>query len=242
MFKKFKELNTVLKIVVGIIALALLPITLILLGGELVYNGVKSKKVVKIVGGAMLVLFTFAMLPTSDSSDTSNVVKDEPTQEVAKEEPQVEEQVEEVVEEEPQVEEPVEETETVQDNTKAMQDLINKDYIPIGSAINEIAQKVSKLEFSTEEDRMEILKSAVVIKLGAENVSNFENTNPKYEQLDSYLKSGASSYKEALDLILNVVDGDFSVEKIEKATELINQGTNYTKLATEEIKTSGLVK
>lgn len=220
MLEKFKELHIALKIVVGIIGIVFLPITLVFLGGYIVYSGVKNKKIGKIVGGSILVLVMFFIM--SSTSDTSNDGKNEPAQEVAKEETQIEE--------------------PIQDNTKAMQDLINKDYIPIGNAINEIAQKVSKLEFSTDEDREEILKNAIVIKLGTTNVSKFENTNPQYEQLDSYLKSGASSYKDALDLILNVVDGDFSVEKIEKATDLINQGTKYTKLATEEINTCGLVK
>lgn len=59
MLQKFKDLTKGQKIIVSIIGLLFFPITLIALSIDLIVNGVKNKKTLKIVTGIICTLFTF---------------------------------------------------------------------------------------------------------------------------------------------------------------------------------------
>lgn len=83
MWKKFKELNLILKIIVGIIAIRFLPLTLLLLSVEFLVKNIKSRKVSGIVISGILVLtlasFSGSLyLPGSnDTNDTTEVALEE---------------------------------------------------------------------------------------------------------------------------------------------------------------------
>lgn len=57
MWKKFKELNLLLKIIIGFIAIIFLPVTLLLLSVELLIKSFKSKKKIMSLVSILLVLF-----------------------------------------------------------------------------------------------------------------------------------------------------------------------------------------
>lgn len=102
MLRKFKELSLALKIVVGLIAFAMLPITLLLIGVDLGFNGLKNKKIGKAIGGLALVLFMSPLLIPSYVPSSSTPVNEtvENAEQEVKEEIE-EEVVEEVINEKP---------------------------------------------------------------------------------------------------------------------------------------------
>lgn len=73
MLQKFKNLSKGKKIVVGIIAFILLPITLLALGIDLTINGFKNKKIGKIIGGLVLTIFMlFVFIPSGNTDMATN--------------------------------------------------------------------------------------------------------------------------------------------------------------------------
>ncbi|MDU1202739.1 MAG: hypothetical protein E7A06_07290 [Clostridiales bacterium] len=80
MLNEFKNLNSSKKVIVGLIALLILPITLLLLSGEFLVKSIKDRKIPKaIIAGVLCVLFVAPSLDyiskvlTSDSTSTNKV-------------------------------------------------------------------------------------------------------------------------------------------------------------------------
>ena len=79
MLKKFKNLTKGKKIIVGVLALVLLPITLIALSLELAINGAKNKKFGKMILGICTSAFLiFSFLNTEDTKE-NNITSSEDT-------------------------------------------------------------------------------------------------------------------------------------------------------------------
>lgn len=57
MWGKFKQLNTVLKIIIGSIAILAFPITILLFSCEMLIKSIKNKKIINIILSGMLVIF-----------------------------------------------------------------------------------------------------------------------------------------------------------------------------------------
>ncbi len=70
MLERFKKLSKGKKIIVGIIAFILLPITLLALGVDLSISGFKNKNRGKMVGGIAITIFILFMLVPSKNTDT----------------------------------------------------------------------------------------------------------------------------------------------------------------------------
>lgn len=102
MLRKFKELGLALKIVVGLIAFTVLPITLWAIGIDLTVNGFKNKKTVKTIGGLVLVMLMSIMLFAPNDVPSSTPINEgiETMEQETKEEIE-EEVVEEVINEKP---------------------------------------------------------------------------------------------------------------------------------------------
>lgn len=96
MIEKFKALTTWKKIVVGILGLFLLPIALVALSANLLIQGIKSKNMVKIGGGAFLTMLAISFAihmytPTDDIEETPEIEnKQESTEPVKQEDFEVE--------------------------------------------------------------------------------------------------------------------------------------------------------
>ena len=80
MLNEFKNLNSSKKVIVGLIALLILPITLLLLSGEFLVKSIKDRKIPKaIIAGVLCVLFVAPSLDyiskvlSSDSTSTNKV-------------------------------------------------------------------------------------------------------------------------------------------------------------------------
>ena len=72
MIEKFKNLSKKQKLIIGAIAILLLPLTFILIFSELTINGFKDKKIGKIIGGLFLLLFlVFGIIAPSDYEEIS---------------------------------------------------------------------------------------------------------------------------------------------------------------------------
>lgn len=78
MLKRFNELSKGKKILVGFISVIFLPITLVVLGISLIFNGAKSKNFKSLVGGlALMFLSVFAFCPPGlSSSDVASKESD----------------------------------------------------------------------------------------------------------------------------------------------------------------------
>ena len=77
MLEKFKNLSKRKKIIIGIIAFMLLPITLLVLGVDLSISGFKNKNRGKMVGGIAITIFMLFALVTSENTDADIATMEE---------------------------------------------------------------------------------------------------------------------------------------------------------------------
>ncbi|MBU5227881.1 hypothetical protein KQI36_14715 [Clostridium senegalense] len=181
MIQKFKNLSKKGKISVGIIAFLFLPITLLILGMDLLINGIKTKKIGKSIGGGALILIMILGLALSNRTNTELAAKlaKEPVKQVVKNEGTKAESKEAVKEKSKQ-----EETTLSNEELLAKLETYEGIYAMIPSAIQEASQSNDKLQMQkTFSDSNEVLKKCWLELQGL--LKQFDNESDQYKTVNN---------------------------------------------------------
>ena len=251
MLEKFKKLSKGKKIIVGITAFILLPITLLALGVDLFISGLKNKKRGKIVGGIALTIFMLFMFVPSKNADTDIAENDNEILEVENNQT-----IKEVIEEDPTslnvtIEESIEEKDgkirlNIKTNLPNTTELIvsvserNGDYKGETKAI--VTNGEAQTEwFSNKGEPLKrgdyyLLISMSIPSTQSEEVQKIVGKNGEYLEGDLVITNNGSSYI-AMDTIITIEGDSSSEEKVkqgeaEEQVKIDNQGVDTTQVKT----------